>query len=223
MPAMATTLPIPDRAAVLKALDAVVDPATGVGLVKAGMVHGLAIRPGRAGFMLEVAAEDAARYQPVRAAAEAALAAVRGVTQAQVVLTTTDAPSSAAKPSKAAPSPKGGVMKPAHVRQVIAVASGKGGVGKSTVAVNLAAAFAALGYRTGLLDADVYGPSAPRMLGLDGEPKIGPDKKLIPLEAFGLKAGLHRPSGQGRRANDLARPHGLVRHHPTPERRGVGQ
>ena len=186
---MATTLPTPDRAAVLKALDAVIDPASGEGLVKAGMVHGLAIRPGRAGFMLEVAAADAARYQPVRDAAEVALAAVTGVTQAQVVLTTTAAPSNEAKPSaRAAPASRGGVMKPAHVRQVIAVASGKGGVGKSTVAVNLAAAFAAMGYRTGLLDADVYGPSAPRMLGLDGEPKVGPDKKLIPLEAFGLKA-----------------------------------
>jgi ATP-binding protein involved in chromosome partitioning len=185
---MATTLPTPDRAAVLKALDAVVDPASGQGLVTAGMVHGLAIRPGRAGFMLEVAASDAARYRPVRDAAEAALAAVRGVTQAQVVLTAAGAPASAAKaPAKGGP-PSAVALKPAHVRQVIAVASGKGGVGKSTVAVNLAAAFAAMGYRTGLLDADVYGPSAPRMLGLVGEPKIGPDKKLIPLEAFGLKA-----------------------------------
>jgi len=187
---MATTLPIPDRAAVLKALDAILDPVSGQGLVAAGLVHGLALRPGRAGFMLEVPPEDAARYQPVRDAAEAALGAVDGVTQAQVVLTAPSpgapprAPAPAAPPRTAATAP----MKPAHVRRVIAVASGKGGVGKSTVAVNLAAAFAAMGYRTGLLDADVYGPSLPRMLGLGGEPKVGPDKKLIPLEAFGLKA-----------------------------------
>jgi ATP-binding protein involved in chromosome partitioning len=71
---------------------------------------------------------------------------------------------------------------------VLAVASGKGGVGKSTVAVNLACALARLGYRTGLLDADVYGPSAPRMLGLDAEPEVGPDKKLRPLQAWGIKA-----------------------------------
>jgi ATP-binding protein involved in chromosome partitioning len=75
-----------------------------------------------------------------------------------------------------------------HVRHVIAVASGKGGVGKSTVAVNLAVALAKLGLRVGLLDADVYGPSAPRMLGLTDEPVVGPDKKLIPLEAWGIKA-----------------------------------
>jgi ATP-binding protein involved in chromosome partitioning len=108
-------------------------------------------------------------------------------------------------------------LKPAFVRQVIAVASGKGGVGKSTLAVNLAAAFAALGYRTGLLDADVYGPSVPRMLGLTEEPRVGPDKKLIPLQAFGIKAvSIGLP-------DDLARPHGVLSPHPAPSGRGLGK
>ena len=78
-------------------------------------------------------------------------------------------------------------LKPAHVAHVIAVASGKGGVGKSTVAVNLACALALLGKRTGLLDADVYGPSAPRMTGLDREPEVTADRQLKPLEGWGLK------------------------------------
>ena len=78
-------------------------------------------------------------------------------------------------------------LKPAHVAHVIAVASGKGGVGKSTVAVNLAAALAMLGRRTGLLDADVYGPSVPRMTGLEDEPGVTPERKLIPLQGWGLK------------------------------------
>ena len=78
-------------------------------------------------------------------------------------------------------------LKPAHVGHVIAVASGKGGVGKSTVAVNLAAALAMLGRRTGLLDADVYGPSVPRMTGLQDEPGVTPERKLKPLEGWGLK------------------------------------
>ena len=78
-------------------------------------------------------------------------------------------------------------LKPAHVAHVIAVASGKGGVGKSTVAVNLAVALAMLGKRTGLLDADVYGPSVPRMTGLEDEPRVTAERKLIPLEGWGLK------------------------------------
>jgi ATP-binding protein involved in chromosome partitioning len=77
--------------------------------------------------------------------------------------------------------------KPAHVRKVIAIASGKGGVGKSTVSVNLAAALAVLGKRVGLLDADIYGPSAPTMLGVNGEPTFDDEKRLIPMEAWGVK------------------------------------
>jgi ATP-binding protein involved in chromosome partitioning len=156
--------------------------------------------------MLEVAAAEAALYAPVRDAAEAALKALPGVDQAQVVLTAEGegppqpyrppagtvrvrkgAQLSAEARSQAAPARPQGALKPDHVGLVIAVASGKGGVGKSTVAVNLACAFARLGYRTGLLDADVYGPSAPRMLGLDAEPEAGGDKKLKPLEAWGIK------------------------------------
>jgi ATP-binding protein involved in chromosome partitioning len=86
-----------------------------------------------------------------------------------------------------APPKAAGALKPDHVRHVIAVASGKGGVGKSTVAVNLACAMAMLGRRVGLLDADVYGPSVPRMTGLDAEPQQDENRKLIPLEAWGLK------------------------------------
>ena len=192
----------PSRGAALAALDRVRDPKSGQGLVAAGLVHGLSLRPGRVGFMLEVAPDEAALYEPVRAEAEAALRALPGVEQAQVVLTAeSDAPpapgtvrvrkgaqlSSEAQAQAQPPARPPTALKPAHVRQVVAVASGKGGVGKSTVAVNLACALARLGYRTGLLDADIYGPSAPRMLGLDAEPEAGRDKKLKPLEAWGIK------------------------------------
>ena len=78
-------------------------------------------------------------------------------------------------------------VKPAHVKKVIAVASGKGGVGKSTVSVNLAAALAVLGKRVGLLDADIYGPSAPTMLGVDGDPTFDAEKRLNPMQAWGVK------------------------------------
>ncbi len=215
----------PDRAAVLAALDRVVDPRSGKGLASAGLVQALVVAPGRAGFMLEVPADEAKRFIPVRDAAEAALLAMPGVQRAQVVMTAEGsggvahaphaphAPHSRDEPPLAdgavrvrktaklppeaqsklhpqGPNPNS-PMNPQpvpHVRHVIAVASGKGGVGKSTVAVNLAVALAKLGLRVGLLDADVYGPSAPRMLGLTDEPVVGPDKKLIPLEAWGIKA-----------------------------------
>jgi len=193
----------PSRDAILAAIEAVADPRSGKGLRSAGMVRGLAIGPGRVGFMLEVAATDAALYEPVREAAEKALKALRGVTEARVVLTAEAGPArgpapshakagraaslspQATAPARPAPVPAG---RPEHVKRVIAVASGKGGVGKSTVAVNLACAFAQLGLRAGLLDADVYGPSAPLMLGLQGTPEYGDDEKIVPIEAFGLKA-----------------------------------
>ncbi len=209
----------PDRAAVLAALDRLQDPLTGKGLVSAGLVQGLVVAPGRAGFMLEAPAGEVARYMAVRDAAEAALRALPGVERAQVVMTADGAGGSAEPapgtvrvrrtaelppearsapppPSPSPPSPghghgKASPMNPQpvpHVGHVIAVASGKGGVGKSTVAVNLAVALAQSGLGVGLLDADVYGPSVPRMLGLTAEPEVGPDKKLVPLRAWGLKA-----------------------------------
>ena len=201
-----------ERSAALEALNAVRDPKSGKGLVDAGLVQGLVARDGRVGFMLEVERGDAQLYAPVREAAEAALKALPGVERAQVVLTADGAPTAGGR-TQEPPVPPGTVrmrrntrispeaqaqvappehrppagLKPAHVGHVIAVASGKGGVGKSTVAVNLAAALAMLGRRTGLLDADVYGPSVPRMTGLDSEPEVTPERKLKPLQGWGLK------------------------------------
>ena len=176
------------------ALDLIEDPATGLGLVKAGLVQGLVVREGKAGFVLEVPAARVGGYGPVREAAEKALAALPGITRAQVVLTA-QAPAETTrvrKGARVADDPQAQVgpppasEKPAHVRHVIAVASGKGGVGKSTVSTNLACALAGLGLKVGLLDADIYGPSAPRMMGVEGEPTFE-DKKLLPLEAHGVR------------------------------------
>ncbi len=185
---------MPDRASVIAALDAILDPKTGQGLVAAGLVQGLTVAEDRAGFVMEVPTADAALYAPVRDAAEAALKALPGMARVSVVLSAEaiTAPTRRASLSPQAVDqtrPKAPVAtdRPAHVRRVLAIASGKGGVGKSTVAVNLAAAFAARGLSVGLLDADVYGPSLPTMLGISGQPEYR-DGKIQPHVAHGLKA-----------------------------------
>ena len=200
----------PDRTAILKALDEVIDPKSGKGLTSAGLVRGLVLRGGRAAFMLEVAPADIDLYRPVRDKAEEALALCDNVEIAQVVLTTElQAPSTPqlrVSPRRGGAPPEPGrprarvsqdpqaqlhpmvdAVRPPHVKRVIAVASGKGGVGKSTVSVNLAAALTRLGKRVGLLDADIYGPSAPTMLGVDGDPTFDEEKRLNPMEAHGIK------------------------------------
>lgn len=191
-----------ERQKILSKLNQIVDPKSGRGLADAGLVQGLVAARGRAGFMLEVAPADVPLYEAVRSQAESMLAALPGVERAQVVLTASAEPAlapgnirvrkgatlSPQAVSQNAPSRPTGAMKPAHVRHVLAVASGKGGVGKSTVSVNLACALARLGLKVGLLDADVYGPSIPRMLGLTDEPVVGAGGKLQPIAVFGIKA-----------------------------------
>jgi ATP-binding protein involved in chromosome partitioning len=187
-------LSTPDRAAVLSALDRVIDPRSGAGLNAAGLVKKLELGfGGRAAVRLEVPAQDFGFYGAVREQAQDAVMAVPGVRRAHVLLAPATVRvrkgarlSPEAQAQTEAPRPQARPIE--HVRRTVAVASGKGGVGKSTVAVNLACAFAAQGLRTGIVDTDVYGPSIPRMLGVDADPAIGPDKKLIPVEAWGLRA-----------------------------------
>ena len=156
-------------------LDAIADPITGKGLFTSGRISGLDVRDGKVSFTIEAPAGVAEHYVAARDRAEAAARAAPGVTAVTAVLTA----------HEAKPAPAGGISR---VKNVIAVASAKGGVGKSTVAVNLACAFAALGAKTGLLDLDVYGPSAPTLLGVGARrPQMSAEKVLDPLTAHGLK------------------------------------
>lgn len=188
-----TDRPLIDRASVEAVLNAIPDPETGRGLIDAGVPKGLMVAEDRAGFVIEVPASRAAAYAPVRDSAEAALKAMPGMTRVSVILTSETAPAGRKASLSPAAADQGRARapvptdRPAHVKRVLAVASGKGGVGKSTVAVSLAAALARRGLAVGVLDADVYGPSLPTMLGLSGQPAYE-DGAIIPHLAHGLKA-----------------------------------
>jgi ATP-binding protein involved in chromosome partitioning len=185
-----------DREAVLAALRRIRPPDAEQDIVTAGLVTGLVVKDSNVGFAIEVAPAEAEAFEPVRKAAEAAVRELPGVTSVTAVLTAErPAPQErAAPPRPTSPTQQAAAQAPQQrplaegVRAIVAVASGKGGVGKSTTAVNLAMGLARLGLRTGLLDADIYGPSLPRMTGLSGRPPASPDgQKLAPLVAHGVK------------------------------------
>ena len=171
--------------AVRAALQAVRDPATGRDVVSAGMVEGLTVKAGMVQFAIQVPRERARESESLRAAAERAAGAVPGVLSATVVLTAHN-PAAAPEPAKKTTPGQGPMLLP-NVTSIVAVASGKGGVGKSTTAVNLAVALAMQGLKVGLLDADIYGPSLPQMLGTKERPRAD-GQRIQPLTRWGLKA-----------------------------------
>lgn len=172
------------------ALDEVKDPdQDGRGLSSLGMVKGVQIKGDHVVFSIEVNPERGSALEGLRQQAEKRAASLPGVKKVTAVLT-------AQAPEKPAPTigHRAGNKKPSpplelpHIKNIVAVASGKGGVGKSTVAANLAIALAQKGLKTGLMDADIYGPSVPKIMGVEGQkPELGDDKKLIPIEAHGVK------------------------------------
>jgi ATP-binding protein involved in chromosome partitioning len=184
---------------VLASLAGVEDPAQGQDVVSLGMVSGVVVRDGNVGFALEIDPSEASAKEPLRAACERAVMALAGVTSVTAVLTAERAAGGAPRQAEG-PAARGGAAPRSQPPQghdsrgglpgiaaIVAVASGKGGVGKSTTSVNLALALVSLGQRVGLLDADIYGPSQPRMLGITGKPRSPDGKKLLPMENYGVR------------------------------------
>jgi ATP-binding protein involved in chromosome partitioning len=198
------------REHILERLRRVRGPDLEGNIVDLGLVSEVLVKDGRVSFSITVPAKRGAELEPLRQAAEKIVREIEGVQHVTAVLTAErargagaggQAPEServreararaaqrGAQPAASAAPGSRQITEVAGVRHLIAVASGKGGVGKSTTAVNLALGLQALGLKAGILDADIYGPSQPRLLGLTGRPQVAEGKMLRPMEGFGLKA-----------------------------------
>jgi ATP-binding protein involved in chromosome partitioning len=185
------------KSEVLARLEAVASPQ-GEPLPRTGALSDIVVADGKVFFSITVDAGVVNAWEPVRKRAEAAVKALPGVASVMVALTaerSARAPAPGARPQPGTTSPAAaaaaqrahGTIGVPGVSAIIAVASGKGGVGKSTTAANLALGLRDLGLRTGLLDADIYGPSIPKLLGIKGRPQTRGGTRLIPMDGYGLK------------------------------------
>lgn len=176
---------------IVEALSGVFMPGTDKSIADAGNVSGIVIKNGHVGFTIEIDPKDKDKVDDLRVAAEKAVRALDDVLSATAMLTAHQGgPSLNSKQDDRGTPIGAGQKMQAEPHQpathVIAVASGKGGVGKSTTSINLALGLAALGKRVGILDADIYGPSLPRLIGLNRKPQSD-GKKILPIEAWGLQ------------------------------------
>lgn len=178
----------PTELEIRTALNKVNLPDTDQNIIDSGMVTGIVVKDGHVQFALEIDPKAVERMEPVRRAAEAAVKALNGILSVTAVMTAHregKSQSRANAPEHSHTDRQQRELLP-QVGAIVAVASGKGGVGKSTTAANLAVAFRQMGLRTAMLDADIYGPSLPTMMGITGRPSSPDGKTIIPMEAHGV-------------------------------------
>ncbi len=164
------------------ALAGVLDPARGKDVVTLGMVQQVAIRDGNIALVLQADPSRAQELEVVRRACEQAVLSLPGVASVSAVLTAEQPPEG---PSGQGAGPN--AISLPGIKAIIAVASGKGGVGKSTVTSNLALAMRRQGLEVGILDADIYGPSQPRLMGISGRPQAIDETRIRPMAGYGIK------------------------------------
>ena len=188
------------KSAVMERLRQIKGPDLEGDIVSLGLVSDVFVSDGRVVFSITVPAERAQELEPLRQAAEKVVKEVDGVETVMVALTAeraaggarNAAPQSAPKPAPQQPRRPAEEQAPAKpgvpgIKHIVAVASGKGGVGKSTTTANLALAMASLGKKVGVLDADIYGPSVPRLFNVSGRPEALSGRMLKPMEGYGIK------------------------------------
>lgn len=184
------------KESVIAALAKVEDAETGQDVISAGIVSSIIVKGDSVGFALEVDINQAAEKESLRKQCEEAVRAISGVQKVTAVMTSSKPGmfASAPKTAQAQSSPSRHASQEPEkftipgVKYVVLVASGKGGVGKSTVSVNLARALAAAGKKVGIVDVDIYGPSIPKMLGLAGKPEVDDKNRMVPKESEGIKS-----------------------------------